>query len=416
MSGDPGGLSTSSEAADLWSRYLHLQLGRRSGAAQALREVHRADPGFAVGRAAAGLLVVLAGEDSFDAAAEVSAARSGLARHDWERSFVSAVGSTADAGLWRAAPQWLDHHRSFPADLIGFQVAAFVLLHSTRPEAPEQVAERIRVSLDAVGEHPLLLGMSGMLAQERGDLAGAHRLASRALELDPSGFDGGHPMTHVFLESGEHAAGLSWLEEWLPTADGRAPFSGHLAWHAALHELALGDPDAALARHRQCATWPGAGGLVDGASLLWRGQLWGHVPSGTAPWGVPWADTLAALAGGVPTTFLGVHALLALAAAGDVDGLRRMAVDSAGFTAPGAAELLPPLAEALAAFVSGDVGRAVDLLLAEEPRVARYGGSHVQRAVVEDTLIEALVRSGRVEEAATRLRLRLDRRPVAPPA
>ena len=37
-----------------------------------------------------------------------------------------------------------------------------------------------------MGEHPQLLGFRGMLAQDVGDLDAAHRLASRALELDPT--------------------------------------------------------------------------------------------------------------------------------------------------------------------------------------------------------------------------------------
>jgi hypothetical protein len=107
---------------------------------------------------------------------------------------------------------------------------------------------------------------------------------------------------------------------------------------------------------------------------------------------------------------VGVHVALGLATADDAEGLRRFAASAAGFDAPGSAELLPGLALGLASYVEGDHATACDLLLAEEPHFVRYGGSHAQREVVEDTLIQALVLAGRLDEAAVRLAARLDRR------
>ena len=40
----------------------------------------------------------------------------------------------------------------------------------------------------------------------------------------------------------------------------------------------------------------------------------------------------------------------------------------------------------------------------------RYGGSHAQREVFEDTLLQTLAMAERYEEATTRLQARLDRR------
>ena len=76
--------------------------------------------------------------------------------------------------------------------------------------------------------------------------------------------------------------------------------------------------------------------------------------------------------------------------------------------------MLPDLANGLAAFVEGDHAKAADTLLRFEPyQSADIGGSHAQREVFEDTVIHALVRAGRLDEAATRLRVRLDRRDSA---
>ena len=137
------------------------------------------------------------------------------------------------------------------------------------------------------------------------------------------------------------------------------------------------------------------GRLIDGPSLLWRCQLLGHVPPATDPESPPVASLATPLLDEVPFTFLGAHVALALATAGDADGLRRLAHNAASFEVPGAAELLPDLALGLAAYVEGDHARSADALLRLEPHFGRLGGSHAQREVFEDTVVHALIRAGR---------------------
>jgi hypothetical protein len=100
-----------------------------------------------------------------------------------------------------------------------------------------------------------------------------------------------------------------------------------------------------------------------------------------------------------------------MATADDADGLRRYAHGVAGSTVPGAAEILPDLAEGFAAYVEGDHVAASERFLRQADAVQRIGGSHAQREVFEDTLIHALTHAGRLDEAADRLQARLDRRP-----
>jgi hypothetical protein len=362
-----------------------------------------------VARAAALLLAAFAGE-AFDTAAELDAARRGTKAHDWERSLVEATLTLASQGIWPSRPSWERHHDRFPGDLLGLELVIFLTLFSTDPGAQDAALARALRSEAVVGEHPQVLGFRGMMAQDRGDLDEAHWLATRALELDPTGFLGGHPLTHVYFEGGDHAAGAEWLDGWLPTTDQEADFGSHLVWHSALHHLALGHQDTAIERYRHCAGRSGPGGLVDGTSMLWRCQMHGLVPHGADPADVPVAEVVAPLTRDVPFTFVGLHVALGLATAEDADGLRGFAANAAGFTAPGSAELLPDVALGLAAYVEGDHAAASERLLSQERSFRRYGGSHAQREVFEDTLIQALMKAGRLTEAATRLQARLDRR------
>ena len=59
----------------------------------------------------------------------------------------------------------------------------------------------------------------------------------------------------------------------------------------------------------------------------------------------------------------------------------------------------PTSPSGLAAFVEGDHAKAADALLRFEPYQWDIGGSHAQREVFEDTLIQALIRAGRLEDA-----------------
>jgi hypothetical protein len=402
-------LSTDADTVALWERFLRLYGTRRSGAPEALRAVIAADPELAVARAAAVLLAAFAGAP-FDTAAEIEAARRGTKAQDWERSLVEATLTLASQGMWPSRPSWERHHDRFPGDLLGLEVVVFLTLFSTEPGAQDAALARARRSEAVVGEHPVVLGFRAMMAQDRGALDEAHRLAARALELDPTGFLGGHPMAHVHFEAGDHAAGAAWLDGWLPTTDQQADFGSHLVWHSALHHLALGHQETAIERYRHCAGRAGVGGIIDGTSMLWRCQMHGLVPPGADPADVRVSEVVAPLVADVPFTFVGVHVALGLATAEDAEGLRRFAADAAGFSAPGSAELLPDLALGLAAYVEGDHAAAGERLVGQEHHFLRYGGSHAQREVFEDTLIQALMRAGRLTEAATRLQARLDRR------
>lgn len=397
-------LSADADTARLWDDFVALEVSRRSGAVPALQAVLRSDPSFALPHAMAVLLATFDETSEFDPGVEMRAALRGRSDHDWERSFVEAVSTTRSQGIWPAWPSWRRHQQRFPADLVALEVAAFCAEFSTDADPAALTRPMADAAARAVGDHPTVLGLQAMVAQDQGRLDDAYRLASRSLELDPTGFDGGHPMAHVFFEAGDHTAGAEWLDGWLPTTDQVAPFGGHLLWHSALHHLAVGNGDAVLERYRRCTTRTGAGALFDGTSLLWRCQLHGLLPPGSDP--APVGPEIDA----VPFTFVGAHVALRLATADDAEGLRRFATSAAVFDAPGAAELLPGLALGLAAYVEGDHAVAADLLLAEERRFCRYGGSHAQREVFEDTLLRSLVESGRFDEAVTRLQARLDRR------
>jgi predicted Zn-dependent protease len=69
------------------------------------------------------------------------------------------------------------------------------------------------------------------------------------------------------------------------------------------------------------------------------------------------------------------------------------------------------LVRAVLAHRSGDYDGACDALMAVRPEIRRLGGSHAQRDLFEETLIDAGIRAGRTETASALFSERIGRRP-----
>src|SRR5262249_7416633 len=119
--------------------------------------------------------------------------------------------------------------------------------------------------------------------------------------------------------------------------------------------------------------------------------------------------------------FRDAHAALAFAVAGDEGSMGQMIDRLRDAAAQGdtlAGEVTLPLVRGIHAFAHGAYSDAVRLLqrLFAESRLdqlARIGGSHAQREVFEDTMLEAYLRAEQFEPAEAMLRARLQRRASA---
>ena len=75
-----------------------------------------------------------------------------------------------------------------------------------------------------------------------------------------------------------------------------------------------------------------------------------------------------------------------------------------------AKEIILPMAQGIDAFAQGDYSTSVDYLEPVFPQMTRIGGSHAQREVFEDTLLEAYLRAEQFDKAEAMLQERLGRR------
>ena len=113
-----------------------------------------------------------------------------------------------------------------------------------------------------------------------------------------------------------------------------------------------------------------------------------------------------------------VHYLTALAAAGRADDAARMvesmeryAAESGETEAAVAREPGLALARAVLAHRRGNNATVVEELLPVRDTIRRIGGSHAQRDLFEEMLIDSVVRAGRFDQAKALLAERLEHRP-----
>ncbi|MGH3471470.1 MAG: pyridine nucleotide-disulfide oxidoreductase, partial [Nocardioidaceae bacterium] len=401
-------LSTSSPAAEAYNRGVGALLRVQEGAFPAISESVAHDPTFALGHCGLALLgheysVGVHIEPHLDAAERHSRRAT-----DRERSHVHAV-SCHIAGDSRPL---VAHLSAYPADALLLSVAVPTIAFAGVTQVPQEAWAIVERAEPAYGSDWWYSGLLAFIRQEQHRWDDAMRLACRSLDTEPQAGHSVHARTHVHYETGDHQAGRDWLDGWIHGPGETADNLAHFSWHAALHELSMGDFEAVRTRYSAELAPPtvfGCRALVDSCSLLWRWAITpgsDHVPEVEAVL----ADIDADLVDTPPTPFVAMHAAVTLCAVGDSDRLDRLDAWARTQPDPTYAEVVSPLAEALQALAAGDPSQSADLLQGLLCSVWRLGGSEAQREVVEDTLIAALLAAGRYDEARPVIDHRLDRR------
>ena len=398
-----------------------LLLSANVGAEDLLERAIGADPDFALVHIARARLLQLRARipEARDAAARAKSLCHRVTPR--ERRHIETIALVVSGAASEALTMVRAHAAEYPRDALPLSLAlgVFGLLgfSGRRDHHKEQ-----RVLLEELAPHwPedwWFLGYLGWAQIETGAVAAGTRLVERSLALNPRNAHAAHQRAHGFFEAGDVEGGAAFVGDWLPDYERAGQLHCHLSWHLALFELARGNTERAMAVYRdairptQALSAPMLS-LADSASFLWRWRIYGENP----PLDGEWAEVAAHTRRHFPRAslaFADVHAALAEASTGDqrsvlqrIAGLRELI--AAEQLPPG--EVVPSLCAACAALARDDPEEAARVLEAALPDLPRIGGSHAQRELFEDTLIVALMRSGRPDNAAAVLCARLARRP-----
>ncbi|GAB3867877.1 hypothetical protein GCM10028801_42790 [Nocardioides maradonensis] len=407
---DPYGLrlSTTPAAAAAYTEGLLDVLRLRTGAVDHFAEAIAHDPTFALAHAALALLGHEMGAP-VDVAARISRARVHAGRAgDRERSHIYALTCYLEGDTGPL----LRHVAEHPADALLLSTAVPTIAFAGATEVPEQAWAIVEGAAPAYGDDWWYAGLLAFMRQEQCRFDEAMSLSCASLAVEPSAGHSAHARAHAHYETGDHEAGLAWMSDWVLADGARTESLSHFSWHAAMHELSLGDLDAVRRRYRSQLDPHGAVGcraLVDGGSLLFR---WALTPdaTGVPDFGEIMAATRPSTLAQPATPFLAMHVATAQLACGDADALDDLERWASAHEHPTFRGVVASLAGALAGMVRGHHSEAADRLCALGPQVWRLGGSDAQREIVEEARIAALIRAERWDEARAVLDARLDRR------
>jgi tetratricopeptide (TPR) repeat protein len=375
------------EAAAAYDRAVEAQLHAWPGLQAALDGALAADPRFALAWGLQGL-VHLTWSRVADARAAADRAEqcAGAGLSEREQSHLTVLLAILRGRPAEALDRVIEHARRHPSDLLAASTAlgAYGLFAFSGRADHNEARLAFTEALQPLS-YPWLLAYRGWAHIEAGALDEGLAMAEQAIARRPANGHNAHIVMHGLQEAARPRAALAFIERWIGSYPEDALMWGHLQWHAALAEMALGELDAALTRLRG----PILGylergtpfmGLPDIASLLWRLALQG---ARDLPW--PAAQAFAARHFQSGSNVFGeLHLAMLAAARGDAAALATVVerLDRLAGKGHAGAPVARDWTQALLGMHRGDIVGARERIDACAAARVRLGGSHLQREVV----------------------------------
>jgi hypothetical protein len=298
----------------------------------------------------------------------------------------------------------------FPRDLAIAKIQQYFEFNRGNSPAMLRVALKIRT---AAADVPYVHGMVAFAYEQCHLLAEADAAARTALAMRNKEPWAQHALAHVLLTRGQVDEGAHFLEAASATWIGLNSFMlTHIWWHLALFYLSQGRDQAVLDVYDQHC-WGVAKDYsqdqINAISLLARCEIAG-VEVGDRWQDV--ADHLEPRAHDTVQPFLTLQYLYGLArarrpqAATLLDAVRDRARSATADRRTAWREVALPACEGLYSYAMGEHDAAWRKLEAVTPRMTEIGGSHAQRDLFEQILLDAALKSGRLISAQQMLELR----------
>lgn len=327
-----------------------------------------------------------------------------------ERGYVAALDALAHGRLTEAATHYEDILAQHPDDLFAHRLIQQELFWMGEAR---WMADVVRAAAPAWSsedpDYPGFLAVRAFSLEEAGEREQAERCGREAVERNPGECWGAHAVAHVLEMQGRVDDGIAWLEGLSGNWSGGNQIVHHLWWHLCLFLLERGaharildlldrevrNPESALIKAVPDAYID----IQNVASLLLRLELRG-VDVGDRWQGV--AEVAAQRIGNHASPFTDAHAAMILAGVGEMDRAEALvqsmddfacAADS-GSLGPRYRNAAIPAARAAIAHRRGEYAEVVRVLLPARRALWQMGGSHAQRDVFWQILVDSLTRLG----------------------
>lgn len=320
-----------------------------------------------------------------------------------EQAHARAVGRWTQRDLEGAAVVWEEILLDHPHDILAARLAHFAHFYAGNSRNLRDSVQRILPHWhnDLAG-YSYLKGMEAFGLEEAGDYARAQAAAEIAIDLNAHDPWATHAYAHVMEMQDRQKDGLVWIERLRPYWTQANNFQNHIWWHEALMMLDEGRMNDAIAQYDAHVFIPDSDEYLDvcnAASLLQRLEILG------LDVGERWQPLAAKVRERTQEhllTFVDLHFMLALAAAGDAKA-EEMRDFTAAYEGPEDESNLPimkalgvPLMEAFIAYRQGRFADAVAAMMPVRYDLWMMGGSHAQRDLFSLVLIDAARKAGNV--------------------
>ena len=402
-------------AVEALDRAFNDYVGFRTDAMAHLDAAIDADPDFALPHIIKGSLIAgLKKSELYPLArSELEAAKNSPApTSERESHYMAALEAALVDHVTVAVTHYEQIASDYPHDLFALRIAQSELFWIGEVAWMRDISERAASSWTSdVPGYSSYLSIRAFGLEENGDYALAEQCGREAVACNPADCWGAHAVAHVLIMQGRLLDGITWLSELSANWSAANHIVHHLWWHLALFHTEHGDYDAALDLydHRlRDLDSPLMQAIPDyyvdiqnDTALLQRLELRGV---DIADRWHPIADLAQTRIGNHASPFTSAHSALALAAAGryqEADELIRLmqafVADDTGSLGPRYAIAVLPASEAAIAHRKREYQRVIDIMMPARRNLWQMGGSHAQRDLFFQLLVDAAVKMERAD-------------------
>lgn len=427
MTTDQNGLELSCEdaaTAALFDDTVNAYLSFSKDVGKYAKALLTAEPSMPLGNCLMGYFFQLMGTRALTSRAQrcLETARQSSAATPREQQHAAALEAWLRDDLNGAAKHWESILVEHPRDLLAAKLAHFMHFYlGDSISIRDSIARVLPAWSEQDAAYGYLLAMYAFGLEEAGDYAQAESYGRRAVAMNNNDIWGIHAVAHVLEMQDRSQEGIDWISDLQPHWSKGNNFRYHVAWHGALFHVDRGDAERALQLYDDTIWDPESNEYLDlcnDASLLLRLDMAG------LDTGKRWRELAEVVSKHTQQhifNFIDPHYVAALAAGNElaaaesfVEALRdELASDwSSHDTYLQVADHIGlTLAQAMVAYVQDDHARVVDLLLPVRYRVQRIGGSHAQRDLFAQVLIDSALKSNQRPLARSLLAERIALRP-----
>lgn len=307
----------------------------------------------------------------------------------------------------------------YPTDLLGHRLVQYELFWNGRANWMREIIERAAPHWsDNVAGYSAFLAARAFSNEEAGCYAEAERYALQAIEIDDASIWGAHTIAHVLLMQGRIDEGATRLESLSGNWSAANQMRHHLWWHLCLFLLERGEhqlilellttkirnPDSPLVKAAPDATID----LQNVASILLRLELRGV---DVAEYWPVIAEVCAGRVHNHANALGNAHDMMVLAATGQMDQAELLMQSMREYAETGDGSLYTSYkaagvatCAAVLAHRQGDYAGVVEALSPVRHDLPLLGGSHAQREIFYQILVDAAYRLGQTHLVVIYLR------------